>query len=698
MAVKTQASSTSVKPKSNTKIDGQSVREEDVIVQSYMSDQLRLEDGYELSDTLDNPILAEISDLAKSSDLAATQRTIIAYETGDAPLFRFLGRLLKLGELILASDQKVVEDAFGHLRGRLVDEEKKEKVDKTYRNPGIKNIGVPTIPVADQKFYKRLREDSEFLYKTLVNFYFPNASAPMRTQYYTVVSWAHEKQEPNFVTWLAGTHEYTLAGKEVIKNGLRGAYLKIRSTKISGGEDETDIKTDDEIEKAFENTNKVLPVSKPEWLEECVEDTAEPFMMLGRVDGDQIKFINYTTSTASHIKSSLRAARGSLYQSDLDYTKGDHERKMADAIKNLISFTGAPELIIWQDARGKTFVMPLYDEWADEDQPNVRKTDRSKHFAVILEVFSVNGADSTKFDAFEFPDAVDDEYNDNSDIFKVGYVTSQVGKIDSFNGKLYDSVSWVDDDVNVLEFMGAQWIRQPNRRPKKQNDNDKELKRKRYPTIPAYGYKYLMGCFFYQDGRLKYGERMTGNIDFALARSVFKKWSETRKSVGLSEYQTYITICVRNCEVGVWYENVVHDSITHYDNKGQLVKIGTLPDDLKALKGQWRVPTYQLRRVWNLLTGPWDLFCPYNLELITHHPESNIGIADLLAAMAHDPVQPPGFMRNLCSTREIDDGLLSVEVQYDDNDEIVTENRRQCVPLVLRCGALWMYLFSETRQ
>ncbi len=679
-----------------SKVAARQVPEEETVTQLHVGDELRLLDGNEINDE-GNEILREFARIANSDDLISTQKTILSYEIGDAPLYRFLNSVLFLGEKIRSTDTATVDKAFEVLRITVVDEEKKCKDDKGRRNPGIKNIGVPKIPVADQKFFNRIRADSLFLFKTLINFYLPNAASMTRAQYYTVINWAFEKHEPNFVTWLAGQHEIDIKGEKVYKRGLKGAYLKIKETQISIDED-ADIKADDEIEKAFENTNKVITAVVPDWIEECVYDLDEPFMMLGKIDGNEIRFVNYTTSSTSHIKSSIKATRGSMFPSDLNYRTGNPVLKMTDAIKNLIPFTAAPELIMWQDTNGGTYMMPLYDEWVNDDSPNQKMSDRSSHFAAVLDLFNAYGETKKASEDLLFPDALDAEYDNDADIFKVGFITNQIDKVRDFKGDVRESFRWVNDEQNVLEFMGAQWILSSTRRPKKQSDKDKELKRTRLPAIAPFGYKYLLGCKFIEDGKQKYGDVMSLDIDFSLARTVYKKWAELRKKAGLKEHPDYITICVKNGDVGIWYENVVSDGVTIYDNSNSLVKVGTVPD-MMELKGQWRVPTYQLRRVWNLLTGPWELYVPHHLENIEYFTDAPLNFNTSLHIMEQEPEQPFGRMRNLCSSRdEIDDCRFELTIRNPETGEVSVEGGKLCFPLVLRCGALWLYLFNETRQ
>ncbi len=663
--------------------------EEVRLTEENITEELRIESGLEIDDNGGNEILVLMAELACSNDLLLTQRSIVTYESGDAPLFRSLGRILDIGEVILESDQQTVSSAFSHLREKLVDEETAAKAGNR-KNNGIKNIGVPSMPVTDQKFFKKIREDSFFLYKTLINFYLPLASSAMRTQYYTIVNWAHEKQEPNFVTWLAGDHEVTISGNQVFKRGLKGAYLHIKQTQPLL--ERPAMKTDDLIDKAFENTNKIIPAPKPEWLDECVDDIDEPFMMLGRVVGNEIQFINRTTSNVSYIKSSIKASSGSLFASDLNYSEGEAGSKMVNAIKSLVPFSGAPELIIWQDANTQTYIMPLYDEWINDDQPNVRKTNPALHFAAIIDIFNAYDGENGRIDELTFPETLDTEFDNDANIFQVGYITNQVDKVLAFKGNWRESFTWVNDDQQSFDFLGAQWTHVANRKPKKRNEKDKELKRVRQPTIGAYGYKYIMACKYYENGVLSSGETLCRDIDFELARAKYKKWVGIRKAAGLKEHPDHIVICADNGTIGVWYENVITDDIIRWDNHKQLIKVGSAP---KWLKGQWRVATYQLRRVWNLITGPWELYLPQHIEDVRYHPEPNLGSRALIGLMEREKTHLPyGRMRNLCSTREIDDGKITIMPKDDDGEPKVF---RKCVPLVLRCGALWVYLFNETR-
>ena len=56
---------------------------------------------------------------------------------------------------------------------------------------------------------------------------------------------------------------------------------------------------------------------------------------------------------------------------------------------------------------------------------------------------------------------------------------------------------------------------------------------------------------------------------------------------------------------------------------------------------------------------------------------------------------PYGRMKNLNSTGEIDDGIYKIQTKYDSNENEPIA-RRKCVPLVLRCGVLWIYLHNTT--
>ena len=95
--------------------------EEDIITENSVIDDLRLEDGDELVDEIGSNILAELSKLANSPDLLATQRTVLAYQKGDAHLFRFLNMVLGVGELIISSDAEEVLKAFSFFKAKKSD-------------------------------------------------------------------------------------------------------------------------------------------------------------------------------------------------------------------------------------------------------------------------------------------------------------------------------------------------------------------------------------------------------------------------------------------------------------------------------------------------------------------------------------------------------------------------------------------------
>ncbi|MEI7606980.1 MAG: hypothetical protein WCJ64_06320 [Rhodospirillaceae bacterium] len=676
--------------------------EEERYFEESIREELRLDDGEDI-EVNGNPILALISELAASDDLLRTQRTIIAYESGDGPLFRTLGGILNIGERIVEADLETIKTAFTYLRAKLVDE-MKNSTDEKRPNRGIRNIGVPTMPVADQKFFKRMKEDALFVYKTLVTFYFPSLSPSMRTQYYTVLNWAHLKHEPNFVTWLAGKHEVTIKGVKTFKNGMRGAYLFVRATEpppIEKGRNADDI-----IAKAFDSTTKRHVVEKPEWLEECVEDFDEPFMMMGKVVDNRITFVNYVSTNESQMKDAIRGGHGSLFPTDLDCESGSANAinsNMVTAIKNLVPFSGAPELILWQDSTTTTFVMPLYDAWINDGQPNIIHKDPSTHFAAIVNLFDAyDHKEMAKYAQLMLPDAVDAETDFDESILEVGFVTNQLSKVLEFKGNLKESFK-LNEEETVLEFMGAQWMLATNRRAKRQNDIDKELKRTRQPAIPAYGYRYISACrhyIFSEEGEasLTFSRTIGKHVDFGLARAVYKKWSECRKKYGQREHPEYLTICMRNGVIGMWYDNVISEDIIYYDNRDELVPIGTVSE---TYSGQWRVPSYQLRRVWNLITGPWEFYFPHNIQEVMYHPEPPMTFLRLTHVIARDSERnlPLGRMKNLCSTREIDDGIYNFVVKQEvDGQEVETSVvERKCFPVILRCGALWLYIFNETR-
>lgn len=669
--------------------------DEEAYTEIAVSDELRLVDGIDI-EANGNPILEAMATLARSEDLINTQKNIVVYETGDVSLYRTLHQMLNIGELIMRSDAETLKVAFCYLSEATSSEGSRLTSNEGRRYNGFRNIGMASIPAADQRFFKRMKGDSLFVYKTLINFYFPNVSAAMRGRYYTVINWAHANDQPNFVTWVAGEHEVDIGGEKVKKRGLKGAYLKIRGGQIASEENDG-IKSDGEIEKVFENTNKVISIEAPPWIDECIQDVDEPFMILCKMVGNELRIVNCTTSNQSYIKASIREMRGALFPSDLDYKRGNPVAKMVDAIKNLIPLTAAPELVMWQDTNGGTYMMPLYDEWINNGDQEIKFTDIPSHFASIVDLFNVYGEDKILDKNLLFPDVVEAGFDNAVDVIRFGYVTSQIDKVRAFKGSAYKSFKWVDDDQNVLEFMGAQWFSSSNRRPKKQTPNDIQLGRTRLPTISPYGHKYLLACKFVDGGRLKYGELLTEDIDFSIARAVYKRWVEVRKECGLDEHPSYITICVKNGVIGVWFEDVIVDSIIYFDNRNEIVKIGTLPHT-PTMKGQWRIQTCHLRKVWSLLTGPWEMYSPYNLESVQYFKELPFELMDAIKVMESEPELPFGSMQDLCSTKDKDFGCkYDIYASNESGDDRFVETRRKCIPFILRSGALWLFLYNETQ-
>ena len=712
------------------------------LAEDIIREELCIDEGDVIDVNDANPIIRLFGTLANSADLIEVQTNIIKYNQGSAGLFRFLGALLTAGEEILRASRDQVGEAFGYLYKKL-SAEAKEAATNNRKNKGLRNIGVPVIPVASQKFITRVFTDPEFLYKTLVDFYFPNLSPSMKRQYVAVIYWGHIKKQPNFVEWLAGEHSVIEEGNKIeLRRGLIGAYKFIKKTEPRTIKPENQFLNDALIEKAFQNATEEFITQAPDWLNKCVQDTDEPFMLLGAFAGDEIRFVNYVSTNKSHITAAINTGRGSLFTSDLDFSEGDKNQKIINAVANLITYSGAPELVIWEDVNSYIYVMPLFDEWIKDDSPKVRETDRNNHFAAILRLY-FNFDDNISAVEIDYaPDSYEEDQYQNIDppekirtpgyeglegytpsasgngaidieegryyskdpegsIMKVGYVTSEVLKLKDFKGDVKESLKF-NEDKSAITFMGVQWLPASTRRQKRQDAKDIEKKRTRLPTIPGYGFEYILACSYNEltpdDPSYEYGRVMSENIDFRYARDVFKIWTETRTQQGVSKPE-YITICVKDGEIGIWFEDVVVNGITYYENHGELIRVGTTEP---WLFGQWRVPVYQLQRVWNVMTGPWEFYLPWHIDAVKYHPERNMNLHQLKYQMASERKDGEnlsfGHLPNLCSTREIDDGLYTYVYGDDINDENApTETKRKCVPLVLRCGAMWLYLFNETK-
>ena len=94
------------------------------------------------------------------------------------------------------------------------------------------------------------------------------------------------------------------------------------------------------------------------------------------------------------------------------------------------------------------------------------------------------------------------------------------------------------------------------------------------------------------------------------------------------------------------------------------------------------------------MTSGWSLMIPEKLPMIQYFDEPNLDIDYALEILSKLDDEPYGFMPNLCSTSK-DDGLYILkESEDEDAPEVRT---RLCIPLVLNCANLWIYLFNQTR-
>ncbi len=657
-------------------------RPEDIIERETRAKAL-YQDGLVLTEKSDNPIIAEVAAIANSDDLKVTQETIFAYETGSGPLYRFLGRLLTLGRHISESKQDVVRAAFKDLRALLTDEAALAKKEKRSVR-GLKNIGIPILPIVNDEFIKSITDDNRHLYKVLTQFYFPNATSGLRARYYDVLYFAHKNEVDNFVTWVAGDHSYTERGNTVSGSGLIGAYRKIKAL-TKEVDPLASVKSDQELDNAFA-TNIKTTFAKPDWLD--AKDNR--FMILGQIVGDNVEVVNVTTTNLAVMKSTVRERHGSLFPSDFDYLSGDPLLKMRDAVKNLIKFVGPGELVMWQDDKS-IYLMPTYEQWIDDGMPGVIKTDRAQHYAVVIDIYPMRDKKTKEWMRFPEYMQVLGDIEEESDIFPVGYVTIQIDKIAKFKGT--PDFLWLNEDKTAFEFMGALWTSGDTKKTKLRTAADEARKRTRLQSCAPYGFKYITACKYYEDDIKKVGDRLSNDIDFSLARKEFRLWSEARTVSKLSPPKEII-ICVKDGIIGAWYEPV-HDKDGKiiYNADRQLVRIGST--HVPQIRGQWRVPVTQLKRVWELVTGPWAWMGPAYIDKVRYFKEPTLTITDAVAIMEHLPDQPFGHMNNLCSTNEHDDCLFTLQDAHDDEDP--GEKVRMCVPLVLMCHSFWIYLFSETK-
>ncbi len=656
-------------------------RPEDIIVTRHL-DTVLAADGLPLNPNAPDPFIAAIASLSLSPDFLTTQLSIYAYETGNSPLYRFLNGLLNLGEQIKRMNDADLKVSLGNFRAIITNEDALAKTEN--RKPrGFQNIGSVSIPIINDKYIELIRREPVEVFKLLTRIFFPNASAGLRARYYEVLHFASEKAIPNFVTWLAGEHECTVNGKIEKKFGLTGAYNKIKFVSIEK-DPLASIKTDDELNKAF-NTNTKETLKKPDWL----PTSDKPFFILSQIVNGNLEIVNVTANDPTQIKAAVRNRHGQLFPSDLDYSIGNSGLKMRDAVHALIKFVGPSELILWQD-EGSFHLMPTNEQWIDDESPNEVKSDKSLHFAVMLRLYPP--IDEKTGDFARFPEfaVFDDSKTYERDIFGVGYTTSQIDKILRFKGE--PKFEWANEARSAFRFMGAEWYSSDNRRSLPRTKADDANKRTRQPSCLPYGFQYISGCIIERDGQRLRSARLTDNIDFSQARVEYKKWVEARTNQKLP-VPSEVVICVKDGVIGAWFEPVRNDKGEFvYNSEQQLVQIGTC--SVTALRGQWRIPVDQMTRVWGLMTSGWSMMIPEKLPLIQYFEEPNLDVdlaLEILEAMEDEPY---GYMPDLCSTNK-DDRLYIIKAE---DDGVYYEGKtRLCIPLVLNCENLWVYLYNETR-
>ena len=363
---------------------------------------------------------------------------------------------------------------------------------------------------------------------------------------------------------------------------------------------------------------------------------------------------------------------------------------MRDAVKNMIKFVGPGELIMWQNDKS-IYLMPTYEQWIDDAHPGIIKTDRSQHYAVVIDIYPM--PDKRTKEWMRFPEFMQvlGEIEEEADIFPVGYVTTQIDKIAKF--KASPEFEWLNEDKTAFQFMGALWTSSDTKKTKPRNKDDEIRKRTRLQSCAPYGFKYIQACKYYEGGTKKIGDRLSNDIDFALAGKEFRKWSEARTENKLPPPKEVI-ICVKDGLIGAWYEQVYNkEGKIVYNGANELARIGST--HINQLKGQWRVPVTQMKRVWDLVTGNWNLMVPAYLHNVKYFKEPTLSMDDSLVLIAHEPDRPYGQMNNLCSNNEHDDCVYTLSDTDDPEDP--GEKVRVCVPLVLQCHSFWISLFSETK-
>ena len=632
----------------------------------------------------DNPFIRSMAAIADSSDMQEAQFCIYGYERGFKPLYRTLDRIINLANDIDNADNQVLLEAFCKL-----------KADCDAKK-GFRNIGRPKLPKIDDAYVVKLKEDP---CRKLIDFYFPGADGAIRSRYTTVTTWAKKHNKTGFVDWL--DNDISCDGGEGLVNcgsGIKGAIKFLGIINQDKKPALVSQVTPIDLAKQVGKDTRV-EVVKPSWLDKDAKD----FLVFASVEGGKLFLYDLIDTNKRSIEAVVKLKHASEYASAYDYSASLSDLVM-DNIQSLRKLITPAEFIMWQD-KFQTYIMPLYATWVDNNE-NVVKRCTNSHYAVMVEIGQIIEHESD-FDA-AFPEVFEQHYPDAvPNVFDIGYSTKEIDKIGRFKGTL--DIDWAGSNLIAYHFMGAYWETTANRKWKRgKSDSDGLM---RYLSEPPVGHEYLL--------MTAHGSpiALAGRVDFDNARKEFKRWKDLRLNQNIKD-DTDILIAIENGIIGVWFSPIKTtkqpkkgETQQPYVYDGVFVEVGKT--NHKDFRGKWLIPEKRMERIWNYVSHYWDIVIPEPLnELVVNQG------TDAREVLDYDEAEE--VMKGFVNRTQVGDERLNdherkdkhytrlpdlcsdQEVGYDyvkDGDRYRRAaagevGKRMCIPLVMKCGRMWVHLPS----
>ena len=221
------------------------------------------------------------------------------------------------------------------------------------------------------------------------------------------------------------------SGIEKCGKGIKGAIKFVRCTERT---EATSISIDksavDYAKEICAKTNAKHSMPKPEWLSEKENEKGEPatFMILATVKGGELTIYDVTDGDKRTYENAIKQRHSSHFATVFDQ-KEENRGAIVEQVQNIIKLISAPELLIWQDQYA-TYLMPIYPTWLD-GKKNVIPCKEESQYCIVLQFQDIGEKDS-EFDA-TFPITFGGESGSE---LPHGFSTTDVKKIRSYKGPL----------------------------------------------------------------------------------------------------------------------------------------------------------------------------------------------------------------------------------------------------------------------